>query len=174
MRNPSVRFALIFIVSLGIFSLLFQLDAMDRFVVVPLTTLSARVASVILNLFGMQTSVDGTVLSGADGFSVNILKGCDGSYVMAIVVAAVLAFPSTWKEKGIGLALGIPGVQIVNLVRIVSLYYIGVKQPALFEQFHIYVWQTGVIIVSMAIWIFWAEVVVGRHPARAVGPKAGR
>ncbi len=162
MRNPAVRFALTFLVFLGVFSLLFQVSFIQQNVVVPLTTVSANISNVVLKLIGMRTEVNGTVISGEEGFSVNILNGCNGAYVTAILISAVLAFPSTFREKLYGLAMGIPGVQAVNLVRIVSLYYIGVRQLELFEKFHYYVWQTGVIILSMAIWILWAEVVVGR------------
>lgn len=168
MNKAAIRFAVWFLVSLGAFSLLFQLEAVETFIIVPLTGMAAHASNLILNLIGMSTLVTGTTIAGGEGFSVNIMHGCNGAYVTAIVVSAILAFPSTWREKLIGLALGIPGVQIINLVRIVSLYYIGVNRPDLFEQFHYYVWQTGVIVLSMAIWIFWAEVFVGKTaPSKA-------
>ncbi len=168
MNRAAAWFAVTFLASLGAFSLLFQLDAVEWNAIVPLTGIAAHASNLVLNLLGMKTHVSGTTIAGDQGFSVNIMLGCNGAYVTAIVVSAVLAFPSTWREKLIGLALGIPGVQVVNLVRIVSLFYIGVNRPDLFDKFHYYVWQTGVIILSMAIWIFWAEVFVGKKaPSKA-------
>ena len=165
MNRAGLRFALIFLACLAAFSVILHLDIVDARFTVPMTTLVARASSATLNLLGTDTHVDGTVLSGEGGFAVNILNGCNGVYISAILVSAVLAFPATWRQRLAGLAVGIAGIQVVNLVRIVSLYLIGMKRPDLFNSFHLYVWQTGVIVVSMAIWIGWAEV-VARRPAR--------
>jgi exosortase H (IPTLxxWG-CTERM-specific) len=163
--SPAVKFAIIFIGGIIVFSVLLSLDAVNERLIVPFTGLIASASSLTLNLFGLATRVAGTQIEGAAGFSVNILNGCNGVYVTAILVSAVLAFPSTAKEKLLGLALGIPGIQLVNLIRIVSLYYIGLRRPDLFDSFHLYIWQTAVIILSMGLWIFWAEVLVGRKRA---------
>ncbi|HET9481375.1 MAG TPA: exosortase H [Candidatus Polarisedimenticolia bacterium] len=175
MRRPALRFGLVFLAAIAVFSLLLQLPAAESRFVVPFTSLIAHASSFVLGFIGFQTRVDGTLLIGAEGFSVNILNGCNGVYVTAILVSAVMGFPSSLREKLVGLALGIPGVQVINLVRIVSLYYIGLRHPALFEQFHLYVWQTGVIVASMALWIYWAEVLVksARPAAGAGGHPAG-
>ena len=165
MNRPAIAFVAIFMASLVIFSIVIRVEAIDKHLVLPFTALIARAGSLTLNLFGIGTAVVGTVIMGEHGFAVDILNGCNGIYVVGIVVSAVLAFPSTKKEKLVGLVIGVAGVQLVNLIRIVSLYYIGLTNPALFDRFHHYVWQTGVIVLSMAIWIFWAEVLVAT-PAR--------
>lgn len=159
-NKPAVRFVGGFAIWIGLFSLLFQIPQIDTYLVVPMTEILAGVSNALLRLIGFATEVNGTVINGAEGFAVNILKGCNGAYVVAIYLAAVLAFPATVKEKSVGALLGIPAVQGINLVRIVSLYYIGVRHPALFEQFHYHVWQTVVIILSLAVWLVWAEVFV--------------
>jgi hypothetical protein len=41
----------------------------------------------------------------------------------------------------------------------------GVYWPAAFANVHIYVWQTLLVALSIAIWILWAEVFV--RPAHA-------
>lgn len=165
MNRSAIAFVAIFMACLLLFSIVIRVDVIDKSLIVPFTALIAKAGSLTLNLFGLGTSVFGTVIMGNEGFAVDILNGCNGIYVVGIVVSAVLAFPSTKKEKVVGLLLGITGVQLINLIRIVSLYYIGLTNPALFDRFHHYVWQTGVIVLSMAIWIFWAEVLVAA-PAR--------
>jgi len=160
-RNRRVLF---FLLSFGawitLFSVLFQIAWLDSHVVIPMTGLIARTSNVFVRLLGFDSIVDGTILSGTDGFAVNILKGCNGAYVTAIFVSAVMAFPSTLKEKAVGCGVGIPVVQAINIGRIVCLYYIGVRHPALFESFHYHVWQTIVIVLAMAVWIAWAEILV--------------
>ena len=157
-NRPALLFILAFALWLGLFSLLFQVPFIDKGIILPMTSGLARVSCSLLNLIGFDATVTGTVIAGSAGFAVNILKGCNGAYVLAIFVAAVLAFPAPWKLRLLGVAVGIPAVQIINLVRIVSLYYIGVEHPALFERFHYQVWQTIVIMLSMALWLAWAEL----------------
>lgn len=159
-NRPALRFVAWFVLSIAVFSLLFQIPWVDAYLVLPMTELLARISSTLLNVIGFDTAVTGTVIAGGEGFSVNILKGCNGAYVVAIFLSAVLAFPATWKEKALGALIGIPAVQGINLVRIVSLYYIGVRHPDLFERFHYHVWQTIVILLSMGVWLAWAELLV--------------
>lgn len=158
------RAAVLFVVGfgawIGLFSLLFQIPWVDTYLVLPMTRVLAFISNVGLGLMGFETTLAGTVIAGAEGFAVNILKGCNGAYVLAIYIAAVLAFPASRKEKSLGVLLGIPAVQSINLLRILSLYYIGVKHPELFERFHYHVWQTVVIILSLALWLVWAELFV--------------
>jgi len=167
MSRPAWRFIVFFILYLIVFSLILQMEAVHRGAVVPLTGIVARASSLLLNVLGLDTQVLGTVITGSEAFSVNILDGCNGVDVMAIVAAAVLAFPSSFKEKLLGLAMAMPGVQIINVVRIVSLYYIGLRWPALFERFHLYVWQTAVILLSLTIWMVWARFLTGERGAPA-------
>ncbi len=157
--SPPLRFILGFGLWIGLFSLILQVPAVDDWIILPLMEASAHASSAGLRLFGYETTVDGNRLQQADGsFSVNIQKGCDASYVMAIFAAAILAFPAPWKMKLLGILAGLPAVQVINLGRIMSLYYIGLEHPALFETFHLDVWQTIVIILSMALWLGWAEL----------------
>lgn len=172
MTRQGIRFVALFLGCLLLASILLELDRVDHYVVNPITSAIARASGVLLAALGVPNQTYGTVIRGDDGFSVNILDGCNGMDVAAIVVSAVVAFPSTLVQKGIGVVLGLLGVQIVNLVRIVTLYLIGMRYPALFESFHYYVWQSAVIVLSMAIWLFWAEYLV-RRAAPAAQPRHG-
>lgn len=159
-NRPIVVFLLSFGVWIGLFSILFQFSWVDDHLVVPMTEATAQASNLFIRLLGFDTRVSGTVIAGSDGFAVNILTGCNGAYVIAIYLSAVFAFPSSARERAIGAGFGIPIVQIINIGRIVSLYYIGVVHPDLFESFHYHVWQTIVIVLAMAVWIAWAEIVV--------------
>ncbi len=170
MKNPALRFGLVFVVSLGVFSLLFQLPAVDDYVVQPMMVASAHASGFLLGLAGMETRVEGTSISLAGGSPVDIKEGCDGSYVTAIVISAVLAFPCRWMEKLIGLVICAAGVQVINLARICHLAWLQTNDPESFEEFHLYVWQTVVIVLSMALWILWAQLLAGRRPGGPAPP----
>ena len=58
------------------------------------------------------------------GGGIQIVAGCNGVEAVLILVSAVLAFPAPWKHKLIGIVLGFVAIQALNLVRIISLYYL--------------------------------------------------
>jgi exosortase H (IPTLxxWG-CTERM-specific) len=154
--RTQIRFIGGFLVSILTFAVVLNFDAVTLHIVGPYTEWIARASGFTLNLFGEQTSVRGTLLT-SPRFSVNIYHGCNAVLATSIYLSAVLAFPSRWKEKGMGFLVGIPSIQVINLARILSLYYIGIYWPKFFEMAHGYVWQSIVILLSMVVWIFWAE-----------------
>ena len=121
---------------------------------------TARWSSIGLNLLGSATRVDGTVLSSGH-FSVNIVAECTAVGPLLLYVGAVAAYPSSLKAKGLGAALGLVILGGVNLVRIMSLFWIGSAYPQYLDVAHFLVWQTGIIIVAVVIWLFWAERLAG-------------
>jgi exosortase H (IPTLxxWG-CTERM-specific) len=132
----------------------------------PLCSLVARLSALILSPFGRAT-VEGTRL-GFDDFWVVIAEPCNGVLPTILYLAAVLAFPSTWKARLYGILIGIPGVFLVNLFRVVTLMLVGTRAAASFEDVHVYVWQTLVVALTVALWIFWVERFVrGEEPIRA-------
>ena len=64
---------------------------------------------------------------------------------------AVIAFPSPWRRRLIGIVLGFLVIQAVNIVRIAGLAYAGVHFKQLFDYVHIYVAQGIMIAVSLGI-----------------------
>ncbi len=145
-----------FLVSILTFATVLHFDFVTLHLVGPYTEQLAHVSAAFLNLLGESTSVRGTLLT-SPRFSVNIYHGCNGVLATSIYLSAVLAFPSRWREKAIGFAVGIPAIQLINMLRILSLYYIGIYWPDFFQLAHGYVWQSIVILLSMVVWIFWAE-----------------
>ena len=125
---------------------------------------TARATGAILNLFGASVQVDGTLISSPD-YAIRIVTECTGLVPMAIVVCAVLAYPSTAKKKAIGAALGIVGIFVLNLVRTVSLFFIGGHfSSSFFNTAHFLIWQPLMIVVAIVIWLFWVEKLVRVTP----------
>ena len=97
----------------------------------PFTGGIARASGAALNLLGQHVTMQGTVIRNAR-FAVNIRNGCNGVEAMLIFLAAVLAFPASWKSRLAGLGLGILAIQVVNLVRVVALFLTGIYFPKIF------------------------------------------
>ena len=90
-------------------------------------------------------------------FAVTIYNGCNGLITSLIFISGVLAFPAKLSAKLLGVIGGLVTIQLINLVRIVSLYYIGVFLPQHFNDAHIFVWQSLVILAGISLWILWAH-----------------
>lgn len=142
------------------------LRPVDTAVVVPFTSAIARVSGAVLNLLGQGVTVSGTEIRSA-GFAVRIENGCNGLETMLLFGAAVLAFPASWKRRLAGLAMGFAAIQAFNLVRVVSLFWIGAHRPALFSASHTILWQSVVVLFGVLLFLLWAS------RARPVGEDAG-
>lgn len=114
----------------------------------------ARVTAGALNLLGDNAHASGDHVDGA-GFSLEIIPPCTGLLPALLFLAAVFAFPCRWHQKALGVALGVSGIYLVNLLRMVSLYYVGVYFPAAFERAHMTVWQPVIILSVAAFWLLW-------------------
>jgi len=160
--QPQLRFLVTFLVLVALAFGLIALKPVNDAVVDPYTAFVARTAGAILRTMGEQTTVDGCLLS-SPRFSVSIFNGCNGLITTMILVAGVLAFPTGWRARIIGVVGGILAIQIINMVRIVSLYYIGVFFPSFFNNAHVVVWQSIVILSGIALWVAWANYIAIPH-----------
>jgi exosortase H (IPTLxxWG-CTERM-specific) len=132
------------------------LRQVDAVVVAPYTAFVARISGFVLRVFGEEAVVNGSVVSSSR-FAVTIYNGCNGLITSLILTSAVLAFPARWSAKFIGVVGGLLAIQLINLVRIVSLFYVGVFLPQYFSEAHIFIWQSLVILFGISLWIIWAH-----------------
>lgn len=104
---------------------------------------------------------DGTTALNTDGspyvqpWAIEIAPGCNGLEAVAILIAALIAFPATWRQRAIGFVIGFFAIQILNQVRIISLFYIGMWDMRWFDWFHLYLWQALIILDALIVWLLW-------------------
>lgn len=72
----------------------------------------------------------------APGGGITVLKGCEGTEVMFMLVAAFAAVVMPWRRRIRGLGLGILLVFCINQVRLVTLFYVYRSEPSLFNLLH--------------------------------------
>jgi len=152
-RAPALRFLAIFVLLLGVFYAAVYLPACDR-AFYRYLCINARVANALLRGLGQPTTVADVTIRSAQ-YAVSIRRGCDAIEPAWFFCAAVLAFPGHWRRKPAGLAVGITAILALNLVRIVSLYFIGLHLPRFFPAAHLEVWPVIFIMVALALWIAW-------------------
>jgi exosortase H (IPTLxxWG-CTERM-specific) len=122
--------------------------------IAPFTDGLTAVAGGLITLFGGQAWVQGNVLT-IPGFSVRILDLCNGVEATLLLWTAMLAFSAPWPYRLWGLLIGFLGVQALNVLRIISLVYLGVWNPAWFYWVHWYVWDALILLDVLVIFLLW-------------------
>ncbi len=115
----------------------------------------AGISSGILNLFGQNTVVVGTTVQ-SNAFGITVVTACTGTFITGLFLIAVVAFPTRWLSKLIGVGIGVGGIFLVNVIRLVSLYFIGVHWPGFLDMAHQLIWQSLLIVIAVALWLLWA------------------
>ena len=72
-----------------------------------------------------------------------------------ILAAAMLAYPAPWLKKLLGMVIGVLAIQILNVIRIISLYYLGAWSQKALDIAHLYVWPGLIILDALVIFLLW-------------------
>jgi exosortase/archaeosortase family protein len=92
-----------------------------------------------------------------------IVSECGAIEVFVIFFASVIAFPTPFWKRAIGLILGLPILYLVNIGRLSCLYVIrALYSKETFNFVHEYVWQTVYVVFVVALWLAWMEYLVRR------------
>lgn len=154
------RFILLFVFLVVLLFGLELYQPVQQMLVIPWTQLLALMTGKIMLWFDPDVIVQGKVISSSlTGFSVSIEAGCNGVEASLILVAAVLAYPSPWDMKFTGVVFGIIAIQLLNLLRVISLFYLGQWDMQWFEWAHLYIWQVLIILDALIVFIIWMRVV---------------
>jgi exosortase/archaeosortase family protein len=117
--------------------------------------MSYGVLRVLGAIGGFPVERMGTIM-GSGSFEVDIAPACSGAVPTSIYLAAVFAYPTSWRARWLGTAIGIGVIQLVNIFRVCALFLIGLYFHAAFHDTHVYVAQALVVCVAVALWLYWA------------------
>jgi exosortase H (IPTLxxWG-CTERM-specific) len=158
------RFLIVFAVLLIAFYAVITINAVDKHVVLPFTAALARVSGAALHLVGERVHVSGTVIAGSQ-FAVDIRGGCNGLEAVVFVCAAMLAFHAPLRKRILGAIAAAVILEGLNVIRIASLYLLGVYHRNVFEMFHLAVWQTLMFGAAVLLFLIWTSMVSPRDAA---------
>lgn len=171
-----IRFFVLFTVLLvGLFTLEI-LQPVEKLVILPFTSFIADASAWILQFFDDNVRAIANIIQDRQsGFGVRIERGCNGVEAVIILFAAIFAFPAPFKNKIIGFVIGFFAIQLLNMVRIVSLFYLGQWNQVAFEWFHLYLWQALIILDALVVWLVWLRTLpqARERRAREAAEKAG-
>jgi exosortase/archaeosortase family protein len=119
----------------------------------------AGAAGALLAPLDPAVRVDGVLIRGR--FPLRVVRSCDAADAMALLAAAVAAFPASWRRRLAGLSLGLGVLFTVNAVRIASLYLLGASRPELFAVAHEDLWPPVLLSVAVLLFLVWASLAQG-------------
>ena len=98
------------------------------------------------------------------GFAVSIEAGCNGVEAAIVLIAGIVAFPASIQHKVIAILAGFVFVQALNIVRIISLFYLGQWNYTVFEWFHLYLWPVLIMLDVLVVFAIYLQWLGKRHP----------
>ncbi|MDJ0657622.1 MAG: exosortase H [Xanthomonadales bacterium] len=150
------RFFILFVVLLASLFAIEILQTVQDHVILPFTGLLADISVAIISAFDDNVAASGKVIrSTVNGFAVSIEAGCNGVEAVIILFAAIFAFPAPFRYQLLGFGIGFIAIQSLNLVRIISLFYLGQWSMTAFKWFHLYLWQALIILDALVVWLVW-------------------
>lgn len=151
-----LRYALIYVFTLGAMFTLETTPAVQNLTVTSWTGLLAQVSVYLMHLIDARVVAVGFQIKSMDsGYSVAIRAGCNGVEASMVLAAAILAFPSAWGSKLLGIVSGVIVIQAANLLRIVTLFYIGQWGNSALTVAHLYIWPSLIILDVLIIFLMW-------------------
>jgi exosortase H (IPTLxxWG-CTERM-specific) len=160
-----LRFFVLFMLLLVTLFTARVMQPVQEAVTIPFTAVLARISAWLMMLFDSNVGAEGVIIySLTEPWAVEIAPGCDGIEAVIILFAAIFAFPAPLKHKLVGFLIGFCAIQGLNLVRIISLYYMGQWSMVAFEWFHLYLWQALIILDALVVWLLWLRYLPRRRP----------
>lgn len=162
-----LRFSIVFLVLMFVLFTLEVLAPVEKHVIFPFTQGLATFSTWLIGLFDDSVTTYGNVIQSTSvSWGVAIERGCNGVEAVIILFAAIFAFPAPWKHRLAGFIAGFFAIQALNIVRIVSLFYLGEWETAKcvpgqechrvwFDWFHLYLWQALIILDALVVWLIW-------------------
>lgn len=148
---------------------------MQDALITPFTSFVAHISAAVMKLWDSDISSAGKIIwHDGSGFAISVEAGCNGVEAGIVLTAATIAFPSAWKQRLLGIVSGIITIQTLNLIRIITLFYLGQWNKSAFEWAHLYLWQALIMFDVLIVFLFWLTWVSATSPFQAVSEPVGR
>lgn len=158
-KQPFYNLLIKFFILICIFYAFWITPFFQNYIVANVALFYAKTSAFILNIFQIPVKAVGDSLIGGD-FSIRIRNGCDAIEATAILFCTMIIYPTNWKNKSIGLLIGLSLLVVLNIIRIMNLYFVSIYIPSIFEILHVSIWQILFIVFPIFIilwWIKWSD-----------------
>jgi len=123
------------------------------------SSLTASFVGFLSSLLGMSVICQAQFVS-VNGYGFNVIDQCLGAYEIFIFSAGVIAYPTDNRKKLWGIALGIPFLYFINVIRLMVLGVVGTWSPQTSAFMHLYLWQIIIFLTVLLACVLWIKVVV--------------
>jgi exosortase family protein XrtM len=150
-------FALKFLVCFALLFSAFETSrgsAFERFVVEDLI-LAPTTAAINIISRNEHAQLAGRIIS-SPGSHLHVTRGCEGIEMFLLLVAGIVAFPATWKQRVQGLLLGSMLAYVLSVTRLTTLHYVLRYSPNAWEALHGLVMPLGPIILMALFFMHWS------------------
>jgi exosortase/archaeosortase family protein len=137
----------------------------EQWVAVYLGTYAGAVGRIVRFTVDPSVRVLGQGLFGR--FSIRIVRDCDGMQAMILYASGVLAFGARWLYKLAGLVVGFLFIATANVIRLCSMYEIGIYWPNAFDFVHRDFWPTALVVFAIVVFLRWCQWVTSSEPNNA-------
>ncbi len=159
-KKAPVKFFVTFLLSLLGVSILFSLvRAHWPILIAKASGFTASVVALFLDSFGMAADCQAQSVI-LHGYSFRVIDQCLGAYEIFIFSAGVIAYPTDYRKKLWGIALGIPFLYLINVIRLMVLGAVGTWSPQTSAFMHLYLWQIIIFLTVMLACVLWIKAVV--------------
>ena len=133
----------------------------------PFSRWTASVTTWLLESSGTDVARDGIILAHPGGFSYRVTYLCTGLVIVAFFVAGLATLPSVKRDRLTSAAAGSALILALNQLRLTSLFWVGIGNPAWFDFVHAVVWEATMLASVLALW--WASSRIGPREAEGAG-----
>jgi exosortase H (IPTLxxWG-CTERM-specific) len=134
-----------------------------------LSRLLVKASQQIIQVCGGHATRDAAILRAPNGFAIEMRDGCNAVNVTILLWSAMLAFPASFKMRAAGLAAGTALIQAANIVRFISLFYLGQYSRPWFDFAHAYLWESLLVLDTLVVFWIWVSrtqrIVADAHQA---------
>ncbi|HEX8151825.1 MAG TPA: exosortase H [Thermoanaerobaculia bacterium] len=154
-RKPGYVFVARFFAVLILLYAIVSAPPVNERVIVPFTKAIVSATAAVLHVAREPIVLDGTVIR-TPTFALDVRNGCNAVEAMMLLAAAMLAFPATIASRVAGLLAASIAIQLLNLIRVSSLVWLGEHHRRIFDVVHVAVWQTVVILAAVTMFVLWS------------------
>jgi len=108
----------------------------------------------LLHILGQPVYQLGTLIIGP-AVNLEITPACTGLYQISFLWIAIFSWPAGFKERFTAFISGTLFLIILNIFRIISIYYGALVFPSWIPFFHDIFWEVIMILTVPFIWLIW-------------------
>lgn len=135
----------------------------------PFTAILADISAALIMPFDDAVTATGRIIRHTENqFAVSIEAGCNGVEAAIVLIAAVVAFPARPMQKVAAILIGFLAIQAMNILRIISLFYLGQWRMDIFSWTHLYLWPVLIMLDVLIVFLLYLRYIARRNSQPAV------